>query len=294
MKYFLSGGRRLSRAEGVGTRELACSRFGRAVLGLALLLGGAQAVFAQEDAGQAMGRLGEEIAAKGERLDLVLALGNAAVGAGNFDLALASFQKVLDNVEPDSREAGDLHLRIGETYRRKGDGEAAIAWLTRASELLPDQAVVRGTLALVLDACGEKEEAERAYRATLELDPDNAIAMNNLAFLLAERGGDLDQALGLARRAGELMPLDADVIDTAGWVQWKRKDADAAIALFASALAKDPANQGYLEHLRLALSGKVETGEATGELKVLLKGDVSQESRGRMIELLKTVGNLER
>ena len=52
-----------------------------------------------------------------------------------------------------------------------------------------------GTLALVLDGSGKKEEAERAYRATLQLDPDNAIAMNNLAFLLAERGGDLDQAL---------------------------------------------------------------------------------------------------
>ena len=264
------------------------------VLALALSCAGVQAVCAQQDVGQALERLQERIEANPERLDLVLALGNAAAGAGKFDLAIASFQKVLDNMEPDSPEAGDLHLRIGETYRRKGDAEAAIAWLTRASELLPDHPVVRGTLALVLDACGEKEEAELAYRATLDLDPDNAVAMNNLAFLLAERGGDLDQALGLARRAGELMPLDADVIDTAGWVQWKRKDADAAIALFASALAKDPANQGYLEHLRLALSGKVETGEATGELKVLLKGDVSQESRGRMIELLKTVGNLER
>ena len=289
MKYFLSGGRRLSRAEGVGTRELACSRFGRAVLGLALLLGGAQAVFAQEDAGQAMGRLGEEIAAKGERLDLVLALGNAAVGAGNFDLALASFQKVLDNVEPDSREAGDLHLRIGETYRRKGDGEAAIAWLTRASELLPDQAVVLGTLALVLDACGEKKEAERAYRATLELDPDNAIAMNNLAFLLAERGEDLEQALGLTQRAAELMPEDPEVLDTAGWVRLKRKEPDAAIGLFADALGKAPGNEGYRQHLLLALELKDDGSGAMDELKSLLGSDVSSASMGKVLELLKAV-----
>src|SRR5664279_1887248 len=194
-------------------RQLVRGRLRRALLALALLLASAQAICAQEDAGQAMGRLQEEIAAQGERLHLLLALGDTAVGVGKFDLAIASFQKVLDKVEPDSREAGDLHLRIGETFRRKGDGEAAIAWLTRASELLPDEPVAQGTLALVLDASGRKADAERAYRATLELDPENAIAMNNLAFLLAERGEDLDQAAGLARRAVELAPDDADMID---------------------------------------------------------------------------------
>ena len=95
-------------------------------LGLAMLLSGTQTVRAQEDTGQTLDRLQEQIAISPERLDLVLALGNAAVLAGKLDIALASFEKVLQNLEPESQEAGDLHLRIGETYRRKGDGEAAI------------------------------------------------------------------------------------------------------------------------------------------------------------------------
>ncbi len=267
-------------------RELFRIRLPRAVLGLALLWAGAQVVCAQEDV---VDRLREQIAVQGERSDLMLALGNAAVGAGKFDLALASFHKVLDEVEPDSPEAGDLHLRIGETYRRKGDPEAAIAWLTRASELLPDQPVVLGTLALVLDGCGKKEEAGRAYRATLELDPDNAIAMNNLAFLLAERGEDLEQALGFARRAAELMPLDAEMLDTAGWVQLKRKETDAAIGLFADALGMAPGNEGYRQHLLLALERKVDRSAAMDELKSLLVSDFSLASMGKVRELLKAV-----
>jgi Flp pilus assembly protein TadD len=259
-----------------------------AVLGLALVWAGAQVVFAQ---GDVVDRLEEEIAAHPERVDLVLALGNAAAGAGKFDLAIASFHKVLDRVEPDSPEAGDLHLRIGETYRRKGDGEAAIAWLTRASELLPDQPVVLGTLALVLDACGEKEEAERAYRATLELDADNAVAMNNLAFLLAERDEDLEQALRLARRAGELVPEDEEILDTTGWVYLKRKETDAAIRLFADALGKAPGNEGYRQHLLLALEGKANRSAAMEELKCLLVSEVSSESMSRVLELLKAVGS---
>ena len=260
-----------------------------ALLGLAMLWPGAQTVRAQEDTGQALDRLQEQAGTSPERLDLVLALGNAAVVAGKLDLAIASFQKVLENLEPDSREAGDLYLRIGETYRRKGDGDAAIAALTRASQLLPDQPVVVGTLALVLDGFGKKDEAEQAYRATLQLDSDNAIAMNNLAFLLAERGEDLDHAWGFARRAMELVPEDVDMIDTAGWVQWKRGQTDEAIGLFAEAFGKMPGNDGYRRHLMLALEMKRNQSASINELKGLLSGDLSPASMEKVQELLQSV-----
>ena len=259
-------------------RELVRRKLARSVLGLVLAWSGAQAVRAQQDVG---------LDADGLEM---LELGNAAARAGKFDLAIASFQKVLENLEPDSPGAGDLHLRIGETYRRKGDAEAAIASLTRASELLPDQPVVLGTLALVLDGCGKKEEAVRVYRATLRLDPDNAIAMNNLAFLLAERDEDLDQALELARRAGELMPEDADMVDTAGWIQWKRRQTDAAIALFADALGRMPANEGYRQHLLMALEAKSGRSAAMDELKsLLLVSELSPARMEKVLELLRAV-----
>jgi Tfp pilus assembly protein PilF len=235
-----------------------------------------------------MERLRGQIAASPERLDLVLAMANSAVQAGEFDTAIASFAKVLEKVQPDSREAGDLYLRMGEAYRRKGDVESAIASLTWASRLLPDQAVVMGTLALVLDGSGKKEEAERAYRDTLRLDPDDAVAMNNLAFLLAGRGADLDQALALATRAAELMPDDADMIDTAGWVQLKRKQADAAIGLFAKALGREPGNEGYRQHLVQALEAKTDRSAAMDELKGLLAGD-SAASPEKINDLLRVL-----
>jgi tetratricopeptide (TPR) repeat protein len=259
------------------------------VVGLAVVWAGTQLAYAQEDIGQPMVRLRGEAAANPERLELELAVGNAAVLAGKFDLAIASFEKVLDRLDPDSRGAGDLHLRMGETYRRMGNAEAAVASLTRASQLLPDQPVVLGTLALVLEGSGKKEEAERAYRATLQLDPDNAIAMNNLANLLADRGEDLELALGFARRAGELMPDDVDVIDTAGWVQLKRKQTDAAIELFARAVSKESGNGGYRQHLLLALEAKGDRSAAMDELRSLLAGDASSAGGGRVTELLQAL-----
>jgi len=241
---------------------------GRAVLAVGVAMLGTQMLAAQEDT---VARLLAETAAHPDQLELRMELGNAAASAGDLDLALASFQKVLDRLEPESRGAGDLHLRIGETYRRKGDLAAAVQSLTRASQLLPDKPVVIGTLALVLDSSGRKSDAARAYQATIDLDPENAIAMNNLAFLLAEQGDDLDHAWRLAQRAIDLSDDDdADVLDTAGWVQWKRKQVNSAVGLFAMALARDADNAEVRKHLLMALEARQDA--VAGEARAMLEG----------------------
>src|SRR5690606_528183 len=60
------------------------------------------------------------------------------------------------------------------------------------------------------DAAG----AISAYRAALELDPDNVLVLNNLAWLLNEQ--KKAEARTLAERAYDLAPLNADVVDTYG------------------------------------------------------------------------------
>jgi Flp pilus assembly protein TadD len=240
---------------------------GPAVLAVGIAMLGVQMLAAQDDT---VARLSAETAAHPDQLDLRMQLGNAAAAAGDLDLALASFQKVLDHLEPESRGAGDLHLRIGETWRRKGDLAAAVESLTHAAQLLPDKPVVLGTLALVLDGIGRKADAARAYQATIDLDPENAIAMNNLAFLLAEQNGDLDHAWRLAQRAIDLSDDDAEVIDTAGWVQWKRKQIDSAVGLFAQALSKDADNAEVRKHLLMALGARQDA--VAGEARAMLEG----------------------
>lgn len=248
-------------------KSLLQGRTGRAAMALGIAIFSAQVLAAQDDA---VARLMAETDAHPEQLNLRLELGNAAAAAGNLDLALTSFQKVLEHLEPESRGAGDLHLRMGEAYRRKGNLAAACDSLTRANQLLPGQAVVVGTLALVLDGSGRKADAARAYRSAIELDPENAIAMNNLAFLLAEQGDDLDQAWRLIQRAIDLTDDDADVLDTAGWVQWKRKQIDSAVGLFSVALSKDAGNGEYRKHLLMALGARQDA--VAGEARAMLEG----------------------
>ena len=240
------------------------------VLGLSLVW--TQAGRAQTDSGPGLQRL--------------LAEGNAAVQAGEFDTAIAKFQKVLDGLDADSPAAGDLYLRLGEANRRKGDLEAAIGSLSRANELLPGNPTVIGTLALALEASGNRPDAQRAYRATLDLDPDNAVAMNNLAFLLAEGGTDLDDALRLSHRAMELVPGSMEMTDTAGWVALKRGETDSAIALFAAAVAREPAEEGFRDHLLMALERKGDHDGIRGETIAALKEVTSPESLAAKVTAL--------
>src|SRR5262249_3121189 len=165
------------------------------------LMGVVETQMAENKSDAALATLQQESDKAPARLDLVVAIGNTAVRAGKYDLAIQTFTKALAGVDKNVKAQGDLNLRIGETYRRKSDMAEAVQALQKAREALPQSTVVLSTLALTLDAANRKPEAKQVYEATLKLQPDNAVALNNLAFLLAETGGNLDDALSKAQRA---------------------------------------------------------------------------------------------
>ena len=127
-----------------------------------------------------------EIAKNPQRNDLHMALGNVAVRAGNFDLAIDQFRTVLDSLDKNSKARGDVYFRLGVTLRRKGDLNGAIQALSKAKEALPANSMIIDELALTLETADRKSEARQAYEQAIKLDPQNGMALNNLAFLIAE------------------------------------------------------------------------------------------------------------
>ena len=77
----------------------------------------------------------------------------------------------------------------------------------------------RGLLGESLD---RPDLLERDLRRILELDPDNAHALNALGFTFAERNIRLEEAEALIRKALELKPDDAAITDSMGWVAYRR------------------------------------------------------------------------
>jgi tetratricopeptide (TPR) repeat protein len=254
------------------------------------LLGVVETYLVQKKQDEAIHILQAEIRKSPKRADLRAALGNTAVRAGKFDLAVSEFQAALAGLDKGSTGSADLHLRLGETHRRKGDLNKSIAELQKARAIVPDHPAVLSTLGLVYDAAGRKQEARQAYEHCLKIAPGNGVVLNNLAFLLAEQGGDLDQALTMAQRAKQLLPHVLEVSDTLGWIYLKKNLSDSAIDIFRELVSKDPKMPTYRYHLGMALSQKGDTPTAMKELQQALRSNPSKEEELKIKELLDKLG----
>ncbi|MCK6456789.1 MAG: tetratricopeptide repeat protein [Phycisphaerae bacterium] len=72
--------------------------------------------------------------------------------------------------------------------------------------------------AIILGRLERNDEARKKYEGVLELDPSNTIALNNLAYILADVLKRPQEALPYAEKAENLAPRDANTLDTYGWV----------------------------------------------------------------------------
>src|SRR4029079_3789065 len=86
--------------------------------------------------------------------------------------------------------------------------------------------------------------AEKEYRQSLKLRPNQPPAQNNLAYVLLLKGGasQLNEAHDLSAAAIKASPNVASFHDTMARIEAKRGTPDAAIASFRKALALDPAS----------------------------------------------------
>ncbi len=140
--------------------------------------------------------------------------------------------------------------------------DEALAQYNRALEKRPT-AEVYTLIGMLEDSRGNRADAERAYRKALEVAPETAIAANNLAWLIADTHGNLDEALQLATLAVSKNQSVPGYYDTLGWVYLKKGLTSTAIGHLRKAVAIEEANArkagtapnpGYRERLGMALA----------------------------------------
>lgn len=91
------------------------------------------------------------------------------------------------------------------------------------------------------------EESRQAYRNAIEHQPENVIALNNLAWLLHDV--DVEESVELASRAAELAPENPAVLDTYGWALHLSGDHERARETLMYAHELDPDNADIRENL---------------------------------------------
>jgi len=243
----------------------------------------------QKKTDEALALLQEEAAKYPDRTGLYVGIGNLAVRVGKYDLAISQFQVALDRINGEPKGSADLYLRMGEAYRLKGDLDFAINVLRKAQTLQPASPAILNTLAFTLDTAGQKQAAGEQYRKLLELEPNNATALNNLAYLLADTGSDTGLALALSLRARQLLPKQPVIADTLGWVYVKMNRVEEAIPLFREAVEKDQSRATFRYHLATALEMRGDHAGAKKESEAALKSNPSKEDEQKINELLQKI-----
>ncbi len=175
-------------------------------------------------------------------------IGGLYIAKGDNAAAEKAFQTALEK-NPESLRP---YYALARIYLNENRADEAIAQYQAIIEKDPEQAGPHMLLGTLFDMRKDFEQSEAHYRKALEVRPDFAPAANNLAYLLVEQDGSLDEALNLARKARELMPEDPSVMDTLGWVYYHRGLYASAISEFSDSLKKLPDNPVVHYHLGLA------------------------------------------
>lgn len=97
-------------------------------------------------------------------------------------------------------------------------------------------------LAMLMQSSGRNEESVVLNRRVLEADPNNVVAMNNLAWVLCEHQGQYEEALTLAEKGLKMAPEYADLIDTRGTAHYRLRHLAQAVRDFGRCIELYPAN----------------------------------------------------
>jgi tetratricopeptide (TPR) repeat protein len=146
----------------------------------------------------------------------------------------------------------DLQLELAQVYE-KGKRYADMAPLLDQAEKLSisddDKAGVQFMRGAMYERMKKFDAAEAEFRKVLQLDPENAGAMNYLGYMLADRAVRLDEAYQLIKKAVDLDPQNGAYLDSLGWVYYRQGKLNEAEGLLLQALdhiGQDPTVHDHL------------------------------------------------
>jgi tetratricopeptide (TPR) repeat protein len=218
---------------------------------------------------ESLARIDAALAATPGDARLLRARGLALLASGRGAEAEQSLRRAVEADPNDLASYGDL----AQLLARSGRGEEALGTYEQALAAQPESAPLNLIVGILHEGAGRPESAIERYEKAIRIDPGLGVAKNNLAYLLAERGQDLDRALDLAQEAKSLLPDNPNTADTLGWVLYKKSIPSAAIGYLKEAeggmRSEDPALGVVRQHLALAYEAN---GDADKAREVVERG----------------------
>jgi Tfp pilus assembly protein PilF len=161
----------------------------------------------------------------------------------------------LVQIDISERKLGDARDRLQKILAADKRSSMAHLWLGIVDQMTDDRA-----------------SALEEFRKSVEANAQNAQALNNLAYLLADYANKPDEALPYAEKARELSPSRADYADTLGWVFYRKGIYTSAVKQMEAAAASQKQPDAVTEyHLAMAYAKAGDGQKGREALQAALK-----------------------
>jgi tetratricopeptide (TPR) repeat protein len=144
-----------------------------------------------------------------------------------------ALEKRLEHIE-------GLYLLESQLLSNQNQLTEALAPLEAGLNRFPESIKLLYTRAMLFTRLDDLPKAEADFKRVLNLEPDNAAALNALGYTLADRTDRLEEAYEYIREAYRLSPDDPAVIDSLGWVEYLRGNHEAALKNLRNAMELMP------------------------------------------------------
>lgn len=222
----------------------------------------AEKAFYQAQAAEAIGETDEAISLYGlvEHGDNLAAASirraELIADTGDIDAARAALAELRERGEAEVSE--QAWLAEAQLLREADQKQTALEMLGEALESFGYSVPIRYSHALLAAELGMIDVAEHDLRIVLSDEPDNVAALNALGYTLADQTDRYTEAEALIRRAYELQPDDASIIDSMGWVAYRlgRLEESESFLRRAWEMDKNPEIAAHLGEVLWAMGEK--------------------------------------
>ena len=204
--------------------------------------------------------------------------GGLLMGAQRFKDAAAAFAEEYRK-EPSSA----LVIALAQAMQASGDANGASAELQRWQTNHPDDPAVAQAMGTIELAAGRNESAERNLQIVLKQQPNDLVALNNIAWLFQQKGDK--RAREYAQRAFELSPTP-EVSDTLAWIMVSQGESSKALPLLQAAATGRPNNPSIRYHLAVALKDTNRPQDAIGVLRPIVEGSTAFDEKPAAQQLM--------
>jgi tetratricopeptide (TPR) repeat protein len=210
-------------------------------------------------------------------LDAKVFSGEILIATGKEGDARQHFKALIEEAGGSS----DVYARVSEAFLRQKRYAEADAVLKEATGRHPGDDALLFARGAALERLGKHADAERLLARAIRVNPKNAMALNYLGYMLADRGVKLTEAVGYVERALQINPKSAAYLDSLGWVRFRMGLYSEAEKHLRAALRYDASDPTIHEHLGDLLRETGRQDEAVREWQAALASGHEEPERVR-------------